>query len=82
MLTRLRLGYSHLRERKFRHNFKDTLNPISSCNIKAETTTHYILRCHFYKSNRVTHMNELEDIPIFFFYGAIISLMEQRIKNY
>ena len=27
MLTRLRLGFSHLREHKFAHGFKDTLNP-------------------------------------------------------
>ena len=28
MLTRLRLSFSHLREHKFRHGFKDTLNPV------------------------------------------------------
>ena len=28
LLTRLRLGLSHLREHKFKHNFQDTLNPI------------------------------------------------------
>ena len=30
----------HLHEHKFRHNFKDTLNPMCSCNIEAESTTH------------------------------------------
>ena len=39
MLTRLRLGFSHLREQKFRNRFKDTLNPLCSCSIEAETTT-------------------------------------------
>ena len=38
MLTRLRLGFSHLREEKFRNGFKDTLNPLCSCSIEAETT--------------------------------------------
>ena len=28
LLVRLRLGFSHLREHKFRHNFHDTLNPL------------------------------------------------------
>ena len=28
LFNRLRLGYSHLREHKFRHNFTDTLNPL------------------------------------------------------
>ena len=34
MLTRLKLGSSHLREHKFRHNFKDTLNPFRSLGLK------------------------------------------------
>ena len=67
MLTRLRLGFSHLRQHKFRHGFKDTLNPFCSCSIEAETTTHYFLRCHFYNSNQATLINDLENIPISFF---------------
>ena len=31
LLTRLRLDFSHLREHKFRHNFRDTLNPMCAC---------------------------------------------------
>ena len=31
LITRLRLGFSHLREHKFKHNFRDTLNPLCSC---------------------------------------------------
>ena len=27
LITRLRLGLSHLREHKFKHNFKESLNP-------------------------------------------------------
>ena len=30
LITRLRLGFSHLREHKFKHNFRDTLNPLCS----------------------------------------------------
>ena len=29
MVTRLRLGLSHLREHKFKHSFRDTLNSLS-----------------------------------------------------
>ena len=64
MLTRLILSISHLREHKFRGGFKDTLNPLCSCSIGAETATHYFLRYHFYNSNRATLMNDLENIPI------------------
>ena len=40
LINRLRLGFSHLREHKFRHNFQDTLNPICSCGENIDTTTH------------------------------------------
>ena len=33
LITRLRLGFSPLREHKFKHNFQDTLNPLCSCRI-------------------------------------------------
>ena len=36
LINRLRLGFSHLRERKFRHNFADTMNPLCSCNLETE----------------------------------------------
>ena len=41
ILSRLRLGFSHLRERKFRHNFADTVNPLCSCAIETESTDHF-----------------------------------------
>ena len=58
LLTRLRLGLSHLREHKFRHNFEDTLNPLCSCSIEAETTLHFFLRCQFFNDIRETLMND------------------------
>ena len=64
MLTRLRLGFSHLRKHKFRHGFKDQLNPLCYYSIEAETTTHYFLR--FCNSNWAILMNDLENIPISF----------------
>ena len=35
LITRLSLGFSHLREHKFKHYFQDTLNLICSCSIEA-----------------------------------------------
>ena len=46
LLTRLRLGLSHLNEHKFRHNFADCVNPLCSCSIEPETTLHFFLHCH------------------------------------
>ena len=48
LITRLRLGLSHFREHKFRHNFQDTLNPICSCGDDIESTIHYLLHCPNY----------------------------------
>ena len=62
LLTILRLGFSHLCEHKFRHGFRDILNPLCLWRIEAETTTHYLLRCHFCNENRSALMNELNEI--------------------
>ena len=59
LLVRLRLGFSHLREHKFRHNFHDTLNPLCSCSLEPETTSHYHLCCHNFSSSRFALMNDL-----------------------
>ena len=40
LLTRLRLGFSHLSEHKFRHNFADSLNLLCSCSLETESTRH------------------------------------------
>ena len=56
------LDFSHLRQHKFRHGFRDILNPLCTCSTEAETTTHYFLCCHFYNTQRSALMNELNKI--------------------
>ena len=46
LLTRLQLGFSHLSEHRFRHNFADSLNPLCSCSLEIEF--HFFLRCQNY----------------------------------
>ena len=53
-ITRLRLGLSHLREHKFKHNFQNTINPICDCGLDIETTAHFLLRCQIYDHSRST----------------------------
>ena len=45
LITRLRLGVSHLQDHEFRHSFQDCLNLICSCGIKVETTVDYLPHC-------------------------------------
>ena len=53
-----RVGFSHLKEHKFRHNFQDTINPFCDCSTNSiDTTEHYLLQC----SNHLTQRSRLFD---------------------
>ena len=43
LLTRLRLGLSHLNEHRFNHIFESCLNPLCTCSLEVESTTHFSL---------------------------------------
>ena len=60
LITRLRLDFSHLREHKFRHNFRDTLNPMCACSLEPENTLHFLLHCQTYDDLRLSFMSDLE----------------------
>ena len=62
LLTRIRLGLSHLREHKFRHNFQDTINPLCTCSLETEDTNHFFLRCQNFSTLRTTLLDELNTI--------------------
>ena len=67
-LTRLRLGLSHLNEHRFRHNFKDCINPLSSCSLEIENTLHFFLHCQHYSTFRMGLMNKVNQIDENFSY--------------
>ena len=52
LLTRLRLGLSHLNEHRFNHNFQDCINPLCTCSLDVESTEHFFLHCHHYHEIR------------------------------
>ena len=62
LLTRLRLGLSHLRYHKFRHNFQDCINPMCYCGLETETTTHFLLHCPLFKSARQSCLMNIKKI--------------------
>ena len=41
LLTRLRLGLSHLNEHKFNHNFKECVNPLCPCSLQVESVSQF-----------------------------------------
>ena len=61
-LTRLRLGLSHLNAHRFRHNFQDCLNPLCSCSLETEDTSHYLLYCHHFSNHRAHLMNSVKSV--------------------
>ena len=68
LLTRLRLQFSHLNEHKFRHGFSDTGNPVRACGTEIETTEHFFLRCHLYRTQRLELFESLRKVDSNFFW--------------
>ena len=61
LITKLRLGLSHLWFHKCKHSFQDTLNPICNCGT-VETTIHHLLHCPNFSNERLTLFNKLRSI--------------------
>ena len=62
IITRLRVGMSHFRELKFKHSFQDCLNPIYSCCLDIESTSHFLLHCPTFNDERYTLLSTLNKI--------------------
>ena len=76
LITRLRLGFSHSREHKIKHNLRDTLNPLCSCSIEVYSTSHYFLRCHFFDALRALLMNNIRNID-----GDLPTFRDESLTN-
>ena len=51
LITLLRLGLSHLREHKSKHNFQESLNPLCNCGRDIESTTYFFLHCPLFTND-------------------------------
>ena len=76
LINRLRVSFSYLREYTFKHNFRDTLNPLCSCSIEVESTSHYFLHSHFFDASRATLMNVLRNID-----SDLPTLRDENLTN-
>ena len=61
-LTRLRLGLIHLREHKFKHSFKDSLNPLCDCVAEVESTSHLFLNSPIYNNDCSSLLSTIRNI--------------------
>ena len=62
LLTRLRLGHSHLNAHRFRHNFQDCLNSLCSCSLEPEDTSHCLLHCYHFSNHCADLMNSVKSV--------------------
>ena len=62
LITRLRLGLSHLREHKFKHSFQDTINPSCNCCQDIESATYFFLHCLFFINGRRTLLSTIRSL--------------------
>ena len=62
LLTRLRLGLSHLNEHKFKHGFNDTTNPICICEGDIESINPFFPQCPEHCEGRQTLFDNIQSI--------------------
>ena len=62
LLTRLRLGLTHLNEHRFNHNFQNCTNPLYSCSLAIESTTNFLLHCHRVSNIPSTLLNSINEV--------------------
>ena len=62
LMTQLRLELSHLLEHKFYHNFQNCINPLCSCGMDIESTSHFFLLCPLFGDKRITLLSTLNKI--------------------
>ena len=67
LLTRFRLGLSHLWEHKFKNRFQDSHNPTCSCGNDIQTLAHILLQCPHYSNERLFFLNNIRNIDTHIF---------------
>ena len=60
--TACHTGLSKLNLHKFKHKFKDTVNPMCSINDGFEDTEHFLLLCHSYDAQRQDLLDTINPI--------------------
>ena len=76
LLTRLRLGFSHLNEHKLWQNFRDTVSAMCDCGSELESTQHFLLRCPFFNCERKKLFESLHNIK-----PAILEFQKGFLSN-
>ena len=62
LIARLYLELGHVREHKFKCNFKNCLNPLCSCGSNIESTSHFLAHCLIFHDKRQTLLSTLNNV--------------------
>ena len=62
LITRLRLGLTHLTEHKFKRSFQEKINPSCNCDQDVESSTHFFIRCPLFINERRTLLNTIRSL--------------------
>ena len=76
LLTRLKLGFSHLFKHKFRHIFADPLNPLCFGSSETEFKLHFFPHCQNYTTLHRALMTDFKNIN-----DTIMSLNENDLLH-
>ena len=76
LLTRLRLNFSHFNERKFRYDFKDTVDPMCKCVLETEITFHFLLRWKMYSTIRTELLDD-----IYTFISSLTNYSDEKLSK-
>ena len=74
LITRISLGFSHLREHRRHHNFP--VSPICSCGTEPETTEHFLLRWQRFCQIRSDMLDNACELP-----KTDLNLLSDKITN-
>ena len=61
LLTKIRVGFSDLRDHRFNHNF-NCANPTCFCGLEDETAIHHLLCCPRYNLLRTIYLSKISEI--------------------
>ena len=61
-LTNLRLDLGLLNEHRFRHKFKNCMNPLCSCSLEVGDTLHYLLHWHHFNHQQIDLMSNVNSV--------------------
>ena len=76
VLTRFRLGLSHLRDHKFKYSFQDSLNPICNCRTDVGATSHYPPHSAIFAAGGLILISGMQNID-----NNILSLNDSTISR-